>query len=396
MLQSIIRFSSIWWIKEAFHPNTYSMNLFCVKSRRSSLIYTFSSVSVCVWFVVSGTGSRAVTSVARGPSASPRSPPTKRRESLWTRWITSFWSERRASWCEWEHFPPDQHQFLSFLFTLSQTFSLFWRRNKNYKIKPSLPKVNVPLSLYLKAVLCVLYILIQYFYHVNTPADACKHSHMISHIILSHECVLVCLQHLLDVKSLKYLSCLTLHDRITKSLLHLHKKKKPPSISAQFNVRILLCCVLNQCVVSEAWELNYSLVSVMQVSLNKLMETLGQSEPYFVKCIRSNAEKVNFVSYFCCCVTRFRCAVWFSSFFRSFLCASTTRWCWDSCGTLGCWRRWGYGSPDTASNTAFRWENTHEHVSVALYTILIVSEQLYSDKQENDAKFINYETLKQI
>uniref|UniRef100_A0A8C9WKJ7 Myosin IXA n=1 Tax=Scleropages formosus TaxID=113540 RepID=A0A8C9WKJ7_SCLFO len=70
-------------------------------------------------------------------------------------------------------------------------------------------------------------------------------------------------QHLLDVKSLRYLSSLTLHDRITKSLLHLHKKKKPPSISAQF-----------------------------QASLNKLMETLSQSEPYFVKCIRSNAEKV--------------------------------------------------------------------------------------------------------
>ncbi|XP_046897317.1 unconventional myosin-IXAa isoform X3 [Hypomesus transpacificus] len=70
-------------------------------------------------------------------------------------------------------------------------------------------------------------------------------------------------KHLLDVKSLKYLSNLTLHDRITKSLLHLHKKKKPPSISAQF-----------------------------QASLNKLMETLGQSEPYFVKCIRSNAEKL--------------------------------------------------------------------------------------------------------
>ncbi|XP_034076890.1 unconventional myosin-IXAa isoform X4 [Gymnodraco acuticeps] len=70
-------------------------------------------------------------------------------------------------------------------------------------------------------------------------------------------------KHLLNVRSLKYLSNLTLHDRITKSLLHLHKKKKPPSISAQF-----------------------------QVSLNKLMETLGQSEPYFVKCIRSNAEKL--------------------------------------------------------------------------------------------------------
>ena len=29
---------------------------------------------------------------------------------------------------------------------------------------------------------------------------------------------------------------MTLHDRTTKSLLHLHKKKKPPSISAQFQV----------------------------------------------------------------------------------------------------------------------------------------------------------------
>ncbi|XP_036763728.2 unconventional myosin-IXa isoform X3 [Manis pentadactyla] len=70
-------------------------------------------------------------------------------------------------------------------------------------------------------------------------------------------------KHLLDVNSLKHLTRLTLQDRITKSLLHLHKKKKPPSISAQF-----------------------------QASLSKLMETLGQAEPYFVKCIRSNAEKL--------------------------------------------------------------------------------------------------------
>uniref|UniRef100_A0ABK0LIB3 Myosin IXA n=1 Tax=Rattus norvegicus TaxID=10116 RepID=A0ABK0LIB3_RAT len=70
-------------------------------------------------------------------------------------------------------------------------------------------------------------------------------------------------KHLLEVNSLKHLTRLTLQDRITKSLLHLHKKKKPPSISAQF-----------------------------QVSLSKLMETLDQAEPYFVKCIRSNAEKL--------------------------------------------------------------------------------------------------------
>lgn len=35
-----------------------------------------------------------------------------------------------------------------------------------------------------------------------------------------------------------------------------------------------------------------SLCLCVQASLNKLMETLDQSEPYFVKCIRSNAEKV--------------------------------------------------------------------------------------------------------
>uniref|UniRef100_A0A8D0L6U4 Myosin IXB n=1 Tax=Sphenodon punctatus TaxID=8508 RepID=A0A8D0L6U4_SPHPU len=57
-------------------------------------------------------------------------------------------------------------------------------------------------------------------------------------------------------------SLMTLHDRTTKSLLHLHKKKKPPSISAQF-----------------------------QASLNKLLETLGKAEPFFIRCIRSNAEK---------------------------------------------------------------------------------------------------------
>uniref|UniRef100_A0A673BL81 Myosin IXB n=1 Tax=Sphaeramia orbicularis TaxID=375764 RepID=A0A673BL81_9TELE len=55
---------------------------------------------------------------------------------------------------------------------------------------------------------------------------------------------------------------LTLHDRTTKSLLHLHKKKKPPSISAQF-----------------------------QTSLTKLLETLNRAEPFFIRCIRSNAEK---------------------------------------------------------------------------------------------------------
>uniref|UniRef100_A0A8D0H190 Myosin IXB n=1 Tax=Sphenodon punctatus TaxID=8508 RepID=A0A8D0H190_SPHPU len=69
-------------------------------------------------------------------------------------------------------------------------------------------------------------------------------------------------KNLLDSQSLKLIVSMTLHDRTTKSLLHLHKKKKPPSISAQF-----------------------------QASLNKLLETLGKAEPFFIRCIRSNAEK---------------------------------------------------------------------------------------------------------
>ncbi|XP_063311506.1 unconventional myosin-IXb isoform X4 [Pelobates fuscus] len=69
-------------------------------------------------------------------------------------------------------------------------------------------------------------------------------------------------KNLLDAHSLKLIMGMTLHDRTTKSLLHLHKKKKPPSISAQF-----------------------------QTSLNKLLETLGKAEPFFIRCIRSNAEK---------------------------------------------------------------------------------------------------------
>ncbi|XP_061739128.1 si:zfos-588f8.1 isoform X3 [Nerophis ophidion] len=69
-------------------------------------------------------------------------------------------------------------------------------------------------------------------------------------------------KNLLDSGSLKFIVSLTLHDRTTKSLLHLHKKKKPPSISAQF-----------------------------QTSLTKLLETLNRAEPFFIRCIRSNADK---------------------------------------------------------------------------------------------------------
>ncbi|XP_051554437.1 unconventional myosin-IXb isoform X4 [Myxocyprinus asiaticus] len=69
-------------------------------------------------------------------------------------------------------------------------------------------------------------------------------------------------KNLIDSRSLKLIMGLTQHNRATRSLLHLHTKKKPPSISAQF-----------------------------QASLNKLLETLRKAEPFFVRCIRSNGDK---------------------------------------------------------------------------------------------------------
>ncbi|XP_056334608.1 unconventional myosin-IXb isoform X3 [Danio aesculapii] len=69
-------------------------------------------------------------------------------------------------------------------------------------------------------------------------------------------------KNLIDSNSLKFIMGLTHHNRVTRSLLHLHTKKKPPSISAQF-----------------------------QASLSKLLETLRKAEPFFVRCIRSNGDK---------------------------------------------------------------------------------------------------------
>ncbi|XP_030629434.1 unconventional myosin-IXb [Chanos chanos] len=69
-------------------------------------------------------------------------------------------------------------------------------------------------------------------------------------------------KNLISSRSLKLIADVTMHNRTTRSLLHPHKKKKPPSISAQF-----------------------------QASLSKLLDTLRKAEPFFVRCIRSNSEK---------------------------------------------------------------------------------------------------------
>lgn len=58
----------------------------------------------------------------------------------------------------------------------------------------------------------------------------------------------------------------------------------------------LLFCGLGACFLIVLHAVSQlEMYSLLQASLNKLMETLGQAEPYFVKCIRSNAEKVNTV-----------------------------------------------------------------------------------------------------
>uniref|UniRef100_A0A6Q2XM50 Myosin IXb n=1 Tax=Esox lucius TaxID=8010 RepID=A0A6Q2XM50_ESOLU len=79
---------------------------------------------------------------------------------------------------------------------------------------------------------------------------------------------LLCLvpQNLINSQSLKHIVGLTLYDHTTRAVLHPHQRKKPPSISAQF-----------------------------QASLNKLLETVGRAEPFFIRCIRSNAEKKEMV-----------------------------------------------------------------------------------------------------
>ncbi|XP_034038626.1 unconventional myosin-IXb [Thalassophryne amazonica] len=69
-------------------------------------------------------------------------------------------------------------------------------------------------------------------------------------------------KNLMDSRSLKHIANAAAHDRTSKFILHRDQSRKPPSVSAQF-----------------------------QVSLLKLMETIVKAEPFFICCIRSNAEK---------------------------------------------------------------------------------------------------------
>lgn len=149
------------------------------------------------------------------------------------------------------------------------------------------------------------------------------------------------MQNLIDSRSLKFIMGLTQHNRATRSLLHLHTKKKPPSISAQFQVQyyyyyrsvqsissfiiglrigLFHLCVKASFVVvvneikgsnplscGEVFDMicrglmdadgqineSHDFISnTVQASLSKLLETLRKAEPFFVRCIRSNGDKV--------------------------------------------------------------------------------------------------------
>ncbi|XP_074545706.1 unconventional myosin-IXb [Halichoeres trimaculatus] len=69
-------------------------------------------------------------------------------------------------------------------------------------------------------------------------------------------------KNLMNFNSLQHIVGLTAHDRTSKVIFHPHKTSKPPTVGAQF-----------------------------QASLGKLMQTIEKAEPFFIFCLRSNAEK---------------------------------------------------------------------------------------------------------
>ncbi|XP_074507892.1 unconventional myosin-IXb isoform X2 [Sebastes fasciatus] len=69
-------------------------------------------------------------------------------------------------------------------------------------------------------------------------------------------------KNLMDVHSLRHIVGVAAHDRTSKLIFHPHRTTKPPTVGAQF-----------------------------QASIRKLMETIEKAEPFFIFCVRSNAEK---------------------------------------------------------------------------------------------------------
>ncbi|XP_033506552.2 unconventional myosin-IXb isoform X1 [Epinephelus lanceolatus] len=69
-------------------------------------------------------------------------------------------------------------------------------------------------------------------------------------------------KNLMDLQSLRHIVGNASHDRTSKIIFHPHRTTKPPTAATQF-----------------------------QASLGRLMETIEKAEPFFIFCVRSNAEK---------------------------------------------------------------------------------------------------------
>uniref|UniRef100_A0A3Q1GTE7 Myosin IXb n=1 Tax=Acanthochromis polyacanthus TaxID=80966 RepID=A0A3Q1GTE7_9TELE len=69
-------------------------------------------------------------------------------------------------------------------------------------------------------------------------------------------------KNLMNLQSLQHIVGVTAHDRTSKSIFHPHRTSKLPTVNAQF-----------------------------QASLRNLMKTIEKAEPFFIFCVRANAEK---------------------------------------------------------------------------------------------------------
>ncbi|XP_008274023.1 unconventional myosin-IXb isoform X2 [Stegastes partitus] len=69
-------------------------------------------------------------------------------------------------------------------------------------------------------------------------------------------------KNLMNLRSLQHIVGVAAHDRTSKSIFHPHRRSNLPTVNAQF-----------------------------QASLRKLMKTIEKAEPFFIFCVRSNAEK---------------------------------------------------------------------------------------------------------
>lgn len=83
----------------------------------------------------------------------------------------------------------------------------------------------------------MLVIVLFCFVYFSLHASLCVYPSIIYGSIKSSQ-TLSCLfeQNLMDLKSLRHIVGVTAHDRTSKYIFHPHRKTKPPTVAAQFQV----------------------------------------------------------------------------------------------------------------------------------------------------------------